>query len=601
MNDNFLPISRKDMEKRGWSELDIIIISGDAYVDHHSFGAAAIGRFLEHKGFKVGIIAQPDWRSERDFVALGKPKLFFGITSGNVDSMVANYTANKRPRQSDDFSPGGKTGLRPDRAVIVYANRVRQAFKDTPIVIGGIEASTRRLGHYDYWDNALRRSLLLDSRADILVYGMGEGQTFEIAQRLARGEAKEHLDGIRGTVVVRNDISGLKGVVPLPSFEEIAKSTEAFNRAFVAVHGQMNPFDATIVAQQQGNRFVVQNPPVFPFSVKELDEIYGLPYARDWHPSYARSGGIKGFETVKFSITSHRGCCGECSFCALYYHHGRIVQSRSEQSILREASALARRSDFKGTITDIGGPTANLYAAGCSLWKEKGFCRQKHCLLPQKCANLRLGYEQSLQLYRKIKEITGVKHVFIGSGFRYDLLTDAYATEYLKEVCRNNISGLMKVAPEHCSDNVLALMNKPPFAAYEKFVRLFQKTAGGLKKNIFIVNYFIAAHPGASLQETLKLALYLAKRRISPQQIQDFIPVPMTLSSCLYYTETNPFTGKKVYVAKTFQERKMQRALLQYNKPSNRALLVKALKRLDALRLLGKFTRAQKQYRSKVI
>lgn len=595
MGSNFLPISREDMEKRGWDELDIIIITGDAYVDHHSFGAAAIGRFLEHKGFKVGIIAQPDWRSNRDFIALGKPKLFFGITSGNVDSMVANYTANKKPRKCDDYSPDEKVGLRPDRAVIVYANSVRQAFKNVPIVIGGIEASTRRLGHYDYWDNCLRRSILIDSRADILVYGMGERQIFEIAHKLVKGEDIKRLDGVRGTVVVRNNISYLKDFVLLPSFEEIVKSTKAFNHAFIAAYHQMDPFTAKIVAQQHGSRFVVQYPPVFPISAKELDEIYDLPYARDWHPSYARCGGIKSFETVKFSITSHRGCCGECSFCALYYHQGRIVQSRSEQSIIKEAQIIASRSDFKGTITDIGGPTANLYATRCSLWEEKGFCENKNCLLPEKCRNLRLGYEQSLQLYRRIRAIAGVKHVFIGSGFRYDLLIDDYAAEYLREICKYNISGLMKVAPEHCSNNVLALMNKPSFAVYEKFVQVFKKTVRNLKKNIFIVNYFISSHPGASLRETLKLALYLAKRRIAPQQIQDFIPVPMTLSTCMYYTQSNPFTGKKVYVAKTFRERKMQRALIQYKKPANRTLLVKALKQLDALNMLGKFTRLQKR------
>ncbi len=591
MKSNFLPVSREDMKRRSWDELDIIIITGDAYVDHHSFGAAVISRFLESKGFKVGIISQPDWRSKSDFIALGKPRLFFGLTSGNVDSMVAHYTANKRPRSGDDYSPGGKMGLRPDRAIIVYANKVREVFKNVPIVIGGIEASTRRLGHYDYWDNSLRRSILLDSRADILVYGMGEKPVWEIAERLKKGEDIEKLDGIRGTVVVRSDISSLKNFVLLPSFEEISQSKKAFNRAFTAAYYEMDPFKAKPVVQPHANRFVIQYPPALPLSVKELDNIYDLPYARAWHPSYTASGGIKAFETIKFSITSHRGCCGECSFCVLYYHQGRIVQSRSEESIFKEARLIASGNDFKGTITDIGGPTANLYAADCFLWEGKGFCRDRKCLLPDKCKNLKLGYEQSLQLYRKIKAVKGINHVFIGSGFRYDLLTDDYAAGYLREICKYHISGLLKVAPEHCSDEVLALMNKPSFAVYQKFVGVFKKTVSNLKNNVFIVNYFISSHPGASLQETLKLALYLAEHKMAPEQIQDFIPVPMTLSASMYYTGVNPFTGKKVYVPESLRERKMQRALLQYKNPGNRKLLVRALKELNALPLLRKFTR----------
>lgn len=586
MRNNFLPISRKDMDKRGWAELDIILITGDAYVDHPSYGTAVISRLLTHNGFKVGIIPQPDWRNTKDFMRLGKPRLFFGITSGNTDSLVANYTANKKPRKADDYSPAGKIGLRPDRAAIVYANRVREAFKDVPIVLGGIEASLRRLGHYDYWDNSVRRSILCDSRADILVYGMGEKQVVEIANRLDKGEPVQSLDGIRGTAVLRKDTSSVKDCVLIPSFEEISRDKAKFAEAFTLAYAQMNPFTAKPLVQKQDSRFVIQFPPALPLSTSELDAIYELPYARERHPIYDAQGEVKGFETVKFSITSHRGCCGECSFCALYFHQGRIVQSRSECSIIREVQEVSRRKDFTGTITDIGGPTANLYAATCAQWGKIGYCVKKNCLVPEKCEKLKLGYGQSLELYRKIQKIPRVKHLFIGSGFRYDLLVGDYAGKYFEEICARHISGLIKVAPEHCVDSVLTLMNKPRLASYEKFVKNFKVVAQRLSKKIFIVNYFISSHPGSSLKEALELALYLAKRGIHPEQIQDFLPSPMTLATCMYYTETDPFSGKKIYVAKSFRERKMHRALIQCSNPKNRKLVIEALKELKALHLL---------------
>ncbi|MFH1798270.1 MAG: YgiQ family radical SAM protein [Candidatus Omnitrophota bacterium] len=590
MKKTFLPISKQDMKDRGWQELDVILISGDAYVDHPSYGAAVIGRVLEHNGFKVGIIAQPDWQNVEEFKRLGKPRLFFGITSGNVDSMIANYTANKRPRKTDEYSPGEKTGLRPDRAVINYANRAREAYKDVPIVLGGIEASLRRLGHYDYWDDCVRRSILCDSRAAILVYGMGEKQIVEIARRLDKGESAQTLDDIQGTVVVRKNIDSIKDKCEvIPSFEETAKDKKKFGIAFAAMYKQMNPHNAKIIVQPHSNLFVVQFPPAYPLTTRELDDIYELPYTYKWHPVFDALGGVKGLETVRFSIISHRGCCGECSFCSLYFHQGRIVQSRSKDSILNEARAMSLRVDFKGTITDIGGPTANLYAAGCRLWDKIGFCLNRKCLVPQKCDNLKLGYTDSIDLYRKLRQVPKVKHVFIGSGFRYDLMVDKYASKYLEEICAHHVSGLLKIAPEHCSDNVLRIMNKPGFSVYEKFVRIFKETAHKLGKNIFIVNYFISAHPGSTLNEALKLALYLAKRRVRPQQIQDFIPSPMTLAACIYYTETDPFTGKKIYVPKTLDERKMQRALLQYGNPANRSLIVKALGELKAMHVLRKF------------
>ncbi|MDD4955653.1 MAG: YgiQ family radical SAM protein [Candidatus Omnitrophica bacterium] len=582
---DFLPINQQDLKKRGLSEPDIIIITGDAYVDHPSYGAAIIGRILEVEGFSVGIIAQPNWRNLDDFKKLGRPKLFFAVTSGNVDSMVSNYTANKRLRSSDDYSPGGRSGLRPDRALIVYANKAREAYRDCPIVLGGLEASLRRFSHYDYWDNDVRRSVLVDAKADILVYGMGESQIVEIAKQLKNGAEPQALNNIRGTVVIRKNLDFLTESKTIPSFEEIKDDKNKYNLAFREIYSQMNPLSAKILAQKHADRFVVQFPPAYPLTTEDLDRIYGLNYARRWHPSYDKLGGVKGFETVRFSIISHRGCCGMCSFCSLYMHQGRIIQSRSEESILEEARLLSRMKDFKGTITDIGGPTANLYQASCSRWPNDGFCDNKSCLNPSACKNLKLGYKESIQLYKKIAEIPGVKHVFISSGFRYDLLADENAEEYLTQICKFNISGQMKVAPEHVVDSVLQSMNKPYVLTYEKFLRQLDKVNAKTKKKTYLVNYFIASHPSSGLKEALELALYLSRRKINPEQIQDFIPLPMTFASCLYCTGVNPFTGKAVYSAKTFKERKMQRALIQHKNPKNRQLVREALKILKAQHL----------------
>ena len=585
MSKNFLPISLQELKALELSELDIVIITGDAYVDHPSYGTSIIGRYLEHYGFTVGIIAQPDWRRVEDFKKLGRPKLFFGVTSGNVDSMIANYTASKKPRSNDDYSMGGNAGMRPDRALIVYSNRVREAYPDVPIVLGGIEASLRRLSHYDYWDDKVRRSVLVDSKADILVYGMGERQIVEIAERL-----RQHKDlaGIRGTAVISKDISVIDDVIVLPSFEEVSSDKEKFSQAFLKIYANMNPVSVKALVQKHADRFVVQYPPAVPLNVEEMDLIYNLPYARDWHPAYQAVGGVPGFETVRWSIISHRGCCGECNFCALYLHQGRIVQRRSHASILSEARILAANPKFGGTITDIGGPTANMYAASCKLWQKNNFCSHRKCLTPQKCENLGLHYEDTLQLYRELRKISKVKHVFVGSGLRFDLLVDDYAREYLEEICRYHVSGLLKVAPEHCSNEVLRLMNKPGFNVYEKFVELFKRTVAKIGKKSFIVNYFLVSHPGCTLREALNLALYLAKRKVKPEQIQDFIPTPMTVSSCMYYTGKNPFTGKPVYTAKTDRERRQQRAMAQYNKPENKPLIMAALKELNALHVQAK-------------
>ena len=574
---DFLPVTQKEVAQRGWDNLDIILITGDTYVDHPSYGAAVIGRVLEKAGYKVGIIAQPDWRSTEDFMQLGRPRLFFGITAGNLDSMVAHYTANKKPRKQDEYSPGGKPGLRPDRATIVYANRVREAFGSVCIVIGGIESSLRRLAHYDWWDNAVRRSILLDARADILVYGMGESQIIEIARRMDKGV---DLTGISGTVIVRKDVDLFENIEKIPSYEIVKNDGDKFNKAFAAIYRNQDPVRGKTVIQPHGDRFVIQFPPATPLSEHELDVIYDLPFERNPHPTYETNGGIPGFETVKFSIIAHRGCCGECSFCSLSMHQGRMIQSRSRASILNEAKALTERKDFKGTISDIGGPTANLYASQCSQWENEGTCKNKHCLIPKKCQNLELGYDQSIKLYEDLLKLPKVKHVFLESGIRHDLLIDDKTLKYLEHICKYHVSGRMKVAPEHNVRHVLQAMNKPDFKVYETFIGRFRNINQRIGKNQYLVNYFISAHPGCTLEDTLELALYLAQRKMHPEQIQDFIPLPMTVSGCMYYTEKHPFTGKKIYVAKTFRERTMHRALIQYWNPSNREYVREALKSL---------------------
>jgi len=589
METDFLPVSRADMQRRSWDRLDVILITGDAYVDHPAYGVALIGRALEAHGFRVGVIAQPDWRTDADFKRLGAPRLFFGITSGNVDSMVANYTANKRSRQKDDYSPGGRPGRRPDRALIVYANRVRQAFKDTAVVIGGIEASMRRLAHYDYWDNRVRRSILFDARADILVYGMGEGQTVAIASRLNAGEKIAELDGIPGTAVIRKDPIALQDPVVLPSCEAVAADPAQFNEAFRLFYGQQNPLTARPVVQAHGDRYAVVFPPPLPLAAKDLDAIYDRDYQRSWHPGYDADGGVPGLETVRHSLVTHRGCCGECNFCSLYFHQGRMVQSRSADSIVREAELLVRDACFHGTITDMGGPTANLYGADCPRWGQKGFCGDKRCLSPQPCKSLDPGYDRGLPLYRRIRAIPGVNHAFIGSGFRHDLFGGEGADACLEELCRHHVSGRMKVAPEHVCATVLDAMGKPPIDTYDAFIDQFGRVGKRLPSQRFLVSYFISAHPGARLEDALEMARYLIKRGMHPEQIQDFIPLPLTLSGAMYHTESDPFTGRRIYVAKTFRERKMQRALVQYRNPSNRQLIRDALRKLKMQHLEGLF------------
>ncbi|MDO8525399.1 MAG: YgiQ family radical SAM protein [Candidatus Omnitrophota bacterium] len=594
MTTHFLPTTLDEARSRGWDSLDIIIVTGDAYVDHPSYGAAIIGRSLEAEGFRVGIIAQPDPARLEDFKRLGRAKLFFGVTAGNLDSMLANYTSNRNRRRDDEYSPGGKTGLRPDRATIIYTNRIKEAFPGSPVVIGGVEASLRRLAHYDYWSDKVRKSILLDSKADILVYGMGEKQTLEIAKRLKSGEKIKEINDIRGTVIARRICPGQEQLFSLtdpdmariiPSFEEVSTDKDKFNEAFKAIYLEADPRRGLTIVQPHGDRFVIQLPPALPLTKEELDRVYLLPYRRSWHPGYDRQGGVPGFETVRFSIISHRGCCGACNFCSLYLHQGRIVQSRSPESIIKEARILSERPDFKGTITDIGGPTANMFLADCKEWGEKGACSDRQCLMSAKCKNLTIDYKETIRMWERVRSLPKVKHLFIGSGLRYDLLADKDAAVYLKELCMHHISGRLKVAPEHTEGNVLKLMNKPSFQRYEEFVTKFDLVNRSLGKKQFLVNYIISAHPGSSLEGSLDLSLHLMKKRIHPEQIQDFIPLPMTMSGSMYYTEKDPLTGKSIYVAKGLREKKLQRALIQYDNPDNKRYIIEALRKMGRMEL----------------
>lgn len=623
---SFLPMFPDEVKKKGWSEIDVLIISGEPYVDHPSYGVAVIGRILEARGYKVGIIAQPDWNNVEEFKRLGRPRLCACVTAGNVDSMIMNYTANKRLRRQDPKIQGYKDH-RPDRATIVYANRLRAAFKNIPIVIGGIEASMRRLAHYDYWDNAPRRSLLIDAKADLLIYGMGDRSIVEVADRLNKGEPISSIRDVRGTVVKVHPVrepsyleinarkklqhdseSPLEGNQPLldfsngvkkdeiltdavfvPSFEEIKEDLAAFNKAFRAEYENMNPYNAKTIVQAHADQCVVQLPPALPLSMEELDATYALPYVRAWHPFYDQFGGVQGFETVRWSITAVRGCPGECSFCGLSMNQGRIVQSRSSESILAEAKMLAQDPDFKGTITDIGGPTANLYGAFCRRQKAHGPCADKQCLMPEKCLSLEIPYEKTLALYEAIRKIPNVKHVFVASGLRYDLLLEPEAEKYLRELCTHYISGQMKVAPEHTDDEVLAVMNKPSYKKYEEFVKKFERINAKLDKRVYLVNYFISAHPGSRLENALSCATKLLSCGIRPEQIQDFLPLPMTVSSAIFYTGVHPLTGEKVFVAKNQDERAYQRALVQSQNANNRPLIKKALQILGKEHLAGDF------------
>jgi len=550
------------MRDAGIPQLDVIIVSGDAYVDHPAFAAAMIGRALQAEGFSVGVIAQPDWHSADDFRRLGRPRLFFGVSAGNVDSMLAHYTPARKARSDDPYSPGGKPGHRPNRAAIVYANRIREAWPGVPIILGGIEASLRRLAHYDYWQNKVRRSILLDAKADLLVYGMGESQIIQAARRLRNGEPFENLTDIPGTVFQRspNAFHPPAGAVRIPSYEEVAADKSAFAAAFKTIYLQQDPSSGRAIVQPSGNRIIVQNPPAKPLTTEQLDRLYELPFERRWHPRYDAAGGVPALETVRFSIVSHRGCYGDCSFCALTFHQGRTIQNRSVASILREVQQLRRLPEWRGIITDLGGPTANMYGTGC---KRPGpHCRARRCLGDSPCPNLQTDPGPAIELLRAVRNAPGVRKVFIASGIRHDLcLADPTGT-YLRELCEHHVGGRLKIAPEHVSRRVLAAMGKPGPDVLEKFRREFDRINRDLGKRQYLVCYFMSSHPGCGMKEMRELADWLRRTRLRPEQVQDFYPCPMTLSSCMYHTGIDPLTGEAVYVARTDREKQQQRHMM---------------------------------------
>ena len=577
MNQNFLPMSKADMQARGWEQLDFVLVSGDAYVDHPSFGPAIIGRLLEKQGYKVGIISQPDWRSTADFKKLGKPRLGVLVTAGNLDSMLNKFTAAKKFRSTDSYSPGGQAGRRPDRATIVYCNRIREVWKQIPLIIGGIEASLRRFAHYDYWSDSVRRSILIDCRADLLIYGMGEKQIIEIAAQLNAGIPISQIRDVRGTVYSAESLEHLWDYIEVQAYEAVAVDKHAFADAFKIQYEEQDPLRGKTIVQLHGDSYIVQNPPAAPLSTAEMDEVYDLPYARTWHPSYDQAGGVPAIQEVKFSLVSHRGCFGGCSFCAIVSHQGRIIQSRSRESLLEEAQILIRQPDFKGYIHDVGGPTANFRMPACKHQATRGSCKSRQCLAPEPCKNLDTNHSDYLSLLRDLRALPGVKKVFIRSGLRYDYLLSSKDEEFLHELCEYHISGQLKVAPEHIAPKVTRLMGKAGKDVYVKFMNAYKRINQQLGKEQYLVPYFMSSHPGAGLKEAVELAEFLRDTGYHPEQVQDFIPTPGSLSTAMYYTGMNPLTREKVYVAKDPHEKKLQRALMQYRNPKNYELVHEAL------------------------
>lgn len=632
----FLPMSPEEVKARGWKELDIILVTGDAYVDHSSFGTAIIGRVLEDAGFRVGIIAQPRWESPEDFRKLGKPRLFFSVSSGNTDSMVSNLTPGLKPRDKDAYSPGGKTGLRPNRATIIYSNRIKEAFPDVPIVLGGIEASLRRFAHYDYLSDKVRQSILADAPADLVVYGMGELQIAEIAERLKAGEDIKEIRNIPGTVwkmevkawkelkekskkaaeeqnrqkrskeeqkvekesieskyenqaediaqdKVLNAAEFFKKYIEIPSFSEVSQDKTAFTKAFRTYFLEQNPVTGKGIVQPHPKTVIVQNRPMRPLTEAELDHVYELPYTGETHPSYTEP--VPALEMVKFSLTTHRGCFGGCSFCAITQHQGRMIASRSIESVLREAKKLTEKPDFKGIINGVGGPTANMYGMGCRSWEKKGACLDKACLYPRVCPALDTSHKKLLELMHRLRELPGVRQVFTGYGVRYDLALED--EEYLEQLCAHHISGQLRVAPEHFSRRVTDAMSKPGKEVYEIFAGRFAAFNKKCGKEQYIVNYLMSGHPGCTLKDMIEMAEYVRDHGGYTEQVQDFTPTPMTVSTCMYYTGLDPFTDKKVYVARDKKEKAMQRALMHYRNPANYELVYEALEKAGRLDLVG--------------
>ncbi|MGM0498861.1 MAG: YgiQ family radical SAM protein [Bacillota bacterium] len=586
--DQFMVISKDDMRKRGWEKLDFIIISGDAYLDHPSFGTAIIARVLEDAGFKVGIIAQPDWKSTADFKKLGEPKYGFLVTAGNMDSMVNHYSVTKNRRSYDNYSPGGESGHRPDRAAIVYSNRLREAYSDIPIIIGGIEASLRRFAYYDYWDDSVRRSILFDSRADLLVYGMGEKQILKIAENLEAGLDIKYINYLPGTAFITDELESLYDYELLPSYQEVKSNKKQYAYAYKIEYLEQDPIRGQQLVQQHGNRYLVQNPPVEPLNQEELDHIYSLPYQRDYHPMYERDGGVPAIKEVKFSLVSNRGCFGACSFCAISFHQGKMMTARSKESLIEEAKKIIAMDDFKGYIHDVGGPTANFRKASCSDQLSRGMCKGKECMFPSPCSKLEVNHEEYFDILRELRKLKGVKKVFIRSGIRFDyLLEDNESRKYLKELAANHVSGQLKVAPEHVSDDVLSYMGKPGIEVFDKFRKAFYQVNEELGLEQYLIPYFISSHPGSRLEDAVELAEYLRDINHHPDQVQDFYPTPGTMATAMYHSGFDPRTMEEVYVAKSAAAKKMQRALLQYHKKENQQIVRKALKMAGRKDLIG--------------
>lgn len=585
---DFLPVSRSDMEARGWEQCDFVYVCGDAYVDHPSFGAAIICRLLEAHGYRVGFIAQPDWRDPESIAALGEPRLAFLVSSGNMDSMVNHYSVSKHRRRQDAYTPGGRAGARPDHATTVYGNLIRRRFKDTPIVLGGIEASLRRLAHYDYWQDRLKRSILLDSGADLIIYGMGERPIIEVADALDAGLPIEQVTYVDGTVYRTRSLHEVYDAIELPPWEELEADRLAYARSFNTQYENMDPMSGhRLVEAYPHDVYVVQNPPAKPLSQAEFDEAYDLPYTRCYHPDYESEGGVPALKEVKMSLISNRGCFGECSFCALTFHQGRIVQARSHESILAEAKRIIREPDFKGYINDVGGPTANFRQPACKKQLARGACVRKRCLWPGVCRQMDVDHTDYVRLLRELRALPGVKKVFVRSGIRFDYVLADHDDTFLRELCEHHVSGQLKVAPEHVSDAVLSVMGKPSREVYDRFVARYRDMNERLGLKQYLVPYLMSSHPGSTLKEAVELAEYVRDMGYMPEQVQDFYPTPSTMSTCMYYTGVDPRTMKPVYVPRTAHEKALQRALIQYRKPENYDLVREALTRAGREDLIG--------------
>ncbi|HEX9022273.1 MAG TPA: YgiQ family radical SAM protein [Geobacteraceae bacterium] len=598
---SFLPITKEEASKRGWDELDVIFVTGDAYIDHPSFGVPLLARWLEAHGFRVGIIAQPEWRTKDAFTALGRPRLFFAVSAGAMDSMVAHYTPARKLRHDDAYTPGNRHGARPNRATIVYTSRLKEAYRDVPVVIGGIEASLRRFAHYDFWDDRVRRSILFDAKADLLVYGMGERPLLELAQRLSKGEAFHDISDIRGTAFIGKDAFETCPWIELPAYEEVCIDRKKYAEAYRIMAEEQNPFCAKPLVQRHGDRRLYCNPPSQPLSEKELDAVYGLPFAKAPHPSYSEP--IPAYEQIRNSITTHRGCFGGCAFCAIAHHQGKIIQSRSADSVVREIALMTREPWFRGSISDVGGPTANMYGLECGSPPHRDLCRKGSCIFPRPCPHLVTDDRRAVELLERVRRVPGVGHVAVSSGVRFDLLERQ--SGYFKALLGNHVGGLLKVAPEHCMDRVLACMRKPRIKAFEEFLGRFRAESRCLGKRQGVVPYLISGHPGCTLDDMVELALFLRRHNLKVEQVQDFTPTPGTLATCMYYSGIDPLTGKEVYVARGDREKRLQKALLLGHVPAERRNVMEALaacsRQSAALQILGKAVgrgKARKEGRS---